>query len=93
MPDTKTFFSSTIERIQNPLAPLIFQDAYSVLDRLAKMLSSHADEETVNGHVDAFLKGFGLSDEELNKLSCDPNFAMALCGLLTQSLVGIVSKR
>lgn len=86
MTDIRKLMTSAIERTENPVAPIIMQEAYSAVNKLAKLMTPIAESQAeVEIYSERLLREF--SDAELNKIGGDPAFVIALCALLTQSLI------
>lgn len=78
-------FTKAIEATNNPLAPIILQEAYGRANQVGAMLSCVASKAEVQSIADRLLKDY--SDVEIDKLCATPEFIIALCGLLTNALL------
>jgi hypothetical protein len=78
--------ANAIRKTENPLAPMIIQDAYGAVDRLAKMLvAGKLDRSLVEAHKIELLSAF--TDDELKAYSKRPEFLLALCAMLITALM------
>lgn len=78
-------FVAVIEATENPMAPIILQEAYSGVSKTGKLFASISNKEMVATITERLLKDF--PDKEIDKLCSTPEFIMSLCGLLSQSLL------
>lgn len=85
MDTLKQKFINVIKTTNNPLAPIILQEAYSSIGQLGKMLSTASNQATVTTITDRLLRDF--PDQEINDLCSTPEFLMSLSGLLAQALL------
>jgi len=83
--DIKRAFVKAIEKTGNPLAPVILQEAYGRVEALGQMFAECSDRDKVEAFADRLTAAF--AEEDLDKHDGDPEFIMALAGLLSTSLV------
>lgn len=81
----KEALTSTIQATENPLAPFILQDVHNDLARLGKLLTPLGNLDRVNEIADMLLSKW--DEEAQNKISSDPNFLIALAGMLSEAVV------
>lgn len=85
MSDIKRKFIAAIEVTGDPMAPVALQEAYSSICRIAKIIAGSTNEGAVQNIATRLLQDF--PNNEINDLSSQPQFIVALCGLLAQALV------
>jgi hypothetical protein len=68
---------------ENPNAPFILQNAHGACERLGKLLIPKAEQASVIAYSEKLLRQFPAHDESY---ASDPNFLIALSGLLSVSI-------
>jgi hypothetical protein len=89
--DIKRATMALIHKHENPLAPITISNAYGALEALGKLMADVSEPETVKAYNECLLSAW---DEEgqLEEVCCKPEFVMALCAILSQSLIAYVNK-
>lgn len=82
--DIKRAWIRLIEKYADPFAPVKLQEAFGSLERLGTMLAPGCDQTKVQGYSDRLMGSW--TEKELNSVSRDPEFIMALAGMLSTSL-------
>lgn len=87
--DIKKAFARLIETTEDPLAPIRMQKAYGAIADLGQMMAGQCDAVKVSKYVDYMTQEWS---NEINKVCHEPEFIMALCGMLSESLVTYARK-
>lgn len=80
----KDIFIGLIEKTNDPTAPVIINKVFENCERLAKMLVPFGNNAEVQKMTDKLLQAFSKTDDSF---AHDPNFIIALCALLVQSII------
>jgi hypothetical protein len=88
--DIKKAFAVLTENLEDPLAAVKIQNAYAHANELGRLLASVTMPEEVEA-AQKFLIGT-RSDEEMDSISVEPAFVMALAAMLCESLIAMVNK-
>lgn len=83
--DIRRAFADIIRKYENPVAPLALQGVYSAIQNLAPILASKASQPETEYLGDRLMSTF--NEEELERISGTPEFAIALMGMLSETLV------
>jgi hypothetical protein len=78
----KELFIKTIEATENPNAPFILQNAHGACERLGKLFIPKAEQASVISYSEKLLRQFPADES----YASDPNFLIALSGLLSVSI-------
>jgi hypothetical protein len=84
--DFKRAFVKLIERTEDPIGPIKLQECHRWVEAVGKMLARPELKEEATIYTKA-LTSYWPDDDELNKICGSPGFIVALCLLLSQSLV------
>ena len=84
--DLQQAWAKAIEPTQDPLAPIVLQEAYAKVNRLGSMLTACCSEEEVNEFRDELMSPW--TEGGLNQIADKPAFIVALAGLLVSTLIG-----
>ncbi len=80
-----------IAKTNDPFMAMRVQDAYTKNEALGKAMADHVvNKASVQAITDRLLKDF--PDAELDKLCEQPEFVVALCGMLNQSILAYVRR-
>lgn len=80
-----------IKSTEDPNAPQIVERAYGAAQGLGRLLAGpKVDEAKVHEYTDRLMKDW--SGPEMNKVCSEPEFLMALCGMLAEGLVTYTRK-
>jgi hypothetical protein len=88
MPDIEQMWVGLIEHTQDPLAPIKVQMTAGALVALGKMLGGISNHGKCTEYTERLLKDF--PDEELNRIACEPDWALTLASMLTTALTALV---
>lgn len=77
-----------IRKTDNPVAPLLLHSFENGVEKMAQMIAPLCSEEQSNLYRERLLKDF--SDEELERMSGDPNFILALLAMVKQSTIDFI---
>jgi len=86
----KRAWPKLIVATEDPLAPIRLNDTYTQVNRLGKMLSNQTTAIDSEKIAEKFLSSWSYA--ELEQLSNEPEFIVALCSLLCESIRGYVIK-
>lgn len=89
--DIRKAWLKLIEATNNPMASFNIEGAYKFTQAVGEMLASKADIHKVQVYTEA-LMSFWPDEDELDRVCYEPEFVMALCGMLCESLVSYVRK-
>jgi len=89
--DIKKAWVHLIEHSGNPLMPFILQEAYGKVDKLGQAMAARASKAKVSEYWEMLTSAWE-DDDELEEISGDPEFIIALAGMLCESLRGYVRK-
>ncbi len=92
--DIKRAWTRLMELHENPLMPIILQEAYGKLDKLGQAMASRGDRRRVSEYWDKLTQAWPEDGEtdEFEEVSSDPDFIIALAGMLCESLRSYVRK-
>lgn len=90
--DIKKAWAKLIEQSENPLMPLILQEAYGKVDKLGQAMAAKASRAKVSEYWEKLTSAWPEEDDELEEISGDPEFIIALAGMLCESLREYVRK-
>ena len=86
----KKAWANAIEKTGNPLAPVLLQEAFGRVEQIGTMLAPICDQQKVEVYSQRLMGSW--TDEELNAITAEPEFIMALAGMLSESLIRFGSK-
>jgi hypothetical protein len=82
----KRAFMTLIEQTGDPNAPIKLQELHKYADLVGKMFVPLGSLAAVEEHTKKLLSQYP-KDDEMDKSAIDPNFIIALCGMITQSTI------
>jgi len=82
--------AAIIKRTQDPLAAVKIERCASAIETLGALLSGITNKQAVNACSKALMDLW--TDEELDLLSGKPEFVVALCAMLTESLARLINQ-
>lgn len=90
--DIKRAWARLMELHENPLMPIIMQEAYGAVDKLGQAMARKADKAKVHEYWTKLTSAWpeDYDSDELETVSAEPEFIIALAGMLCESLRGYV---
>jgi len=90
MLDIRKAVAKLIETTEDPTAPIKLNQLYGAADKVGRMLAVKASKDKVDTIKGLMLKQW--NEDNIDDVAYSPEFIIALCAMLCQSLVGYTNK-